>query len=299
MNKTTSIGPLSLGVATALALASTVRSASAAEPEPAPAAPQPMVQTVQLKAPPPPAQPSAPPAEQAAPLQPGSSDHDMWIGHIGVGWFGISNIPIADATPGGDANVPTLNAVTRTTVAAPAIGVRYWLDRIIGFDAGIGFNSSGGTQKTATPGTGGVVTTVENDKASATAFLFHGGVPLALANSKHFSFQVIPELNVGFATGTHKPPATLAPAAGPPPKVSRSGFLFDIGARVGAELYFGFIGVPQLALEGSVGLFFRMEKSEVSAGPASNKDSSTTIATTSFNNPWEIFTSTVAARYYF
>ena len=33
------------------------------------------------------------------------------------------------------------------------------------------------------------------------ALALHGGLPLVFAASTHFAFEVIPELNIGFATG--------------------------------------------------------------------------------------------------
>ena len=38
------------------------------------------------------------------------------------------------------------------------------------------------------------------------------------------------------------------------PDTSLTGSRIEIGARAGAEIQFGFIGVPQLALQGSIGV---------------------------------------------
>ena len=95
-------------------------------------------------------------------------------------------------------------------------------DPSLGIDAGLGFVSQGGT------------TTVDNgnqstdtDDTGVTGFLLHAGVPLNLADDGHFSFQVVPELNVGFAN------ATQSQGAGQP-DIKLSGFGLDIGARAGA-----------------------------------------------------------------
>jgi hypothetical protein len=40
---------------------------------------------------------------------------------------------------------------------------------------------------------------------------------------------------------------------------SYSGFLFEAGGRVGAEVHFGFLGLPYLAMQASVGLALRYE----------------------------------------
>jgi hypothetical protein len=119
-------------------------------------------------------------------------------------------------------------------------------------------------------------------------------VPIVLGGSQHFSVQVTPELEVGFGSGSIKPPpGSMAPTT------DLSGFLLQAGARAGAELYFGFIGVPQLSLDASVGLFLRSTSAKTSAGNASTKNSELLISTSAINNPWDIFRSNVAARYYF
>lgn len=220
------------------------------------------------------------PGQGPAAATAGDSDHDQMAGRLAVGFLGRNTVPIAAA--GGGVN----------DIAAPVIGVRYWLDPALGIDVGLGFSNSGGSTEVKT----GAQTTT-TDLPSVTAFLIHGGVPLSLASAKHFSFQVVPELNVGFASSTDK--ATPARQY----DIDYSGFMLDVGARAGAEIHFGFIGVPQLSLQGSVGLLFRTqntkETDKIPAGEASTSISGTSISTTVGDNPWNIFTSNVAALYYF
>ena len=47
-----------------------------------------------------------------------------------------------------------------------------------------------------------------------------------------------------------------------------SGFLIELGGKVGAEIHFGFIDLPQLALQGTLGLMIRHESrsADVPAG---------------------------------
>jgi len=218
-------------------------------------------------------------AQAQFPQQPAVSpaagtDHDRWVGRLGLGWYGVSDIPIGSAG---------------NTVSAPAIGVRYWLNRDLGVDAAIGFAMSSGSTTTSTQGQPDNVV----DKPSQTGFLLHGGLPFALHSEEHYTFLIIPEVNVGFASGSQK--------SGTPntPDTNHSGFRLDLGARAGAEIYFGFIGIPALALEGSVGLFFTTQSGSTETGPNKSKDSDTYIGTSSFNSPWDFFRSSVAARYYF
>jgi hypothetical protein len=203
---------------------------------------------------------ATPPAKEA-PAEYAGNDRDLFIGHIGVGYFGISQLPVGTA--------PSI-------VNAPVVGVRYWATHLVGIDAGIGF----GYNDTTVAGTVG--------STSAWGLAFHGGLPLALADSKHFTFELVPiEVTLGFTGGSTPNGATTT---------SQKGLRVDIGARVGAELHFGFIGIPQLALEGSIGLFFEYES--FGAGNAANS-SETTFSTSVGSAPWAIFTDTISALYYF
>lgn len=208
-------------------------------------------------------QAQGPAAPAPAATSQGGTDHDMFVGRVGLGWYGVSDIPVG---AGGG------------TVSAPAIGVRYWMSRDLGLDVGIGFSTASGS------------TTQGGDKAdkpSRTGFLLHGGLPFALHVEKHYAFLITPELNFGYAMGSDGD------------NIDHSGMRFDLGARAGAEVHFGFMGIPALALEGSVGLFFTTQSGSTETAGVTAKNSDTFIGTTSFNSPWDFFRSSVAARYYF
>ncbi|HYP75995.1 MAG TPA: hypothetical protein VER12_08575 [Polyangiaceae bacterium] len=200
-----------------------------------------------------------------------STDHALVVRHFGIGYMGRRTITINPAGP--------------TTVDAPIIGVRYWLDPMIGIDAGVGLLFSGGSTTLGDTST---------DLQGYSVFMLHGGVPLALAGSKHFSFQVIPELNFGIAG------SKTAPAMGGASN-DLTGIHFDIGARAGGEIQFGFIGIPELSLQAGVGLAFNYDhsKSTPAGGGASASRNTTSLGTSVGNNPWNIFTSNIAALYYF
>lgn len=202
---------------------------------------------------------------------PGTSDHDMMVGHLAVGYLGRRTIQIGAVGAGAGA----------AAVSAPVVGIRYWMDRGLGLDLGLGLMIQSSS--------------VENDAGDASgpnyfATILHGGVPLALASSRHFTFLVVPEANIGFGSGSQET------AGG---DVDMSGFQIDLGARAGAEIHFGFMGLPQLSLQGSVGVLFSMSsaKSEGDAGELTEKV--TRFQTAAYDNPWNIFTSNVAALYYF
>jgi len=211
----------------------------------------------------------AAPTAGAAPA--GTDDQKMWVGHIGIGWLGTVPIPFG---AGGNAD----------SITAPIVGFRYWVGPTLGLDVGLGFYSRGGSV-TGASGTSA-------DTPTTTAFALHAGLPLVLGSSQHLTVELVPELNVGFANRTSK--------AGDGTDITDSGLHVNVGARAGAELFFGFIGIPALALEGSVGLFLSSlsQKSDLGGG-ISTKASQLVISTSSVQQPWDIFRSDVAARYYF
>jgi hypothetical protein len=120
--------------------------------------------------------PGATPA--AAQAVAGSSDHDAVVGRLAVGYLGRNRIDLQGGAPAG------------AIIDTPVIGIRYWLSDMLGIDAGLGFGIASNSVKTAG---------VSADGPSYHLFMLHGGVPLSLASAGHFSFQIVPELNVGFA----------------------------------------------------------------------------------------------------
>jgi hypothetical protein len=224
----------------------------------------------------------------AAKVDDNTPDHERYIGRFAVGYFGVSQLPIANVTVnnGGFTLAPA-------NVNAPVIGVRYWLSRMIGIDGGIGLGLTSGSTETVNGGT-----TTTTDHPSAFGAALHGGVPIALAHGKHYTFLAIPELNVGFTSGTIKGVGNPAP-----PDIDLSGFRFDLGGRIGAEIHFGFIGLPELSLEGSVGLAFHRTaykaKSTNNGTTVSASDGTTSFGTNVQADPWALFVNNIAAFYYF
>ncbi len=212
------------------------------------------------------------------------SDHEKVVGHVAVGYLGLTAIPI-DPPAAGASNV----------VNAPVIGIRYWLAEKVGLDLGLGIGLTSASQESVA---GAITNTV--DAPSVFGGAIHGGVPIAFAHVKHFKFLLIPELNVGFATATQK---TATPANPTAPDISHTGFLFNVGARIGSEIHFGFIGVPQLSLQATVGFFVtaqnRKNSFEVNGSTTSNSLSQFGLGTTVQSDPWAIFANSISALYYF
>jgi hypothetical protein len=218
------------------------------------------------------------PGEGRAPTTaagPGSSAHEAVVGRLGVGWFGTRDVPVGPATMANSGPIPT-----------PIIGIRYWLGPAFGIDAGLGFF----TVSSATRNEAGTTSTVEGP--SRTSILLHAGVPINLADVGNFSFLVIPEFNLGIGTGGTK-------AQQGNMSTDLSGLLIEGGVRAGAEVFFGFIGIPQLSLEGTVGAFLSSSTGKISSGSTSTRFSSFVFSTSSVAQPWDIFRKDIAARYYF
>jgi hypothetical protein len=219
------------------------------------------------------AAPAEPPA--AARGETGESDHDRVVGHMGVTYFGVSSLLIGSGT----AANPTANQ----TITAPVLGIRYWLQPKVGIDAGIGLGFQNGS--TTVGGT-------STNNPSGFGLLLHAGVPLVLAGGQHYAFEIIPEANIGFASGSY--------SAGNAGNVSLSGFRLDLGARAGGEIHFGFMGVPQLSLVATVGLYIHDESWGTSPPMGgANGGQNLTISTSVQSNPWSIFTDNISAVYYF
>jgi hypothetical protein len=231
--------------------------------------------------------PGAAPAAAAA----GASDHDQMVGRLAVTYFGITDV-------GAGANAGTGSYASPYAVGgfAPVVGVRYWINGLLGIDGGIGLSLVGGSTTFDAP----PADPVDTDRDSFTGFVFHAGVPLAFASADHFTFELIPEANIGFTS------AGADPNGDAEGDIEHSGLHFDLGARVGAEIHFGFIKIPQLSLQASVGLRFDYDSGTTTdstpAAPAEDTElsaSRTELHTTVQGAPWAIFTNNIAALYYF
>ena len=232
--------------------------------------------------PPPPPEPARAPArnpfDRDVPVT--GTDHSLVVGHLGIGWFGVESLPAGLMTGAAGGGVDTGG-----TLYAPSIGARYWLNENLGIEGaiGIGIQSGGTNTRTGT-------TTIETNEPSLFGMSLHAGLPLALAASQHFVFELIPEFNFGFVTGGRELGDNDADI---------TGILLEVGARVGGEVHFGFIGIPQLALQGTVGLKMTYTGRNVDVGNVESSHHRLRFGTTVEGEPWDIFTGNIAASYYF
>lgn len=205
----------------------------------------------------------------------GETDHSKVIGHFGIGYLGRQTMTIGQ---------------DRTPIAAPVIGVRYWLSDFLGIDAGLGINYSGGAQTTNADGADNV------RKPGLFMHMIHVGVPLNFFSRGSFSFQLVPEMNFGWAFTGNQTDADDS-------VVRDTGLHFSAGAHAGAELQFGFIGIPELSLQGNVGLYVQHEAgaTRIDDGTTNVRtgDRTTSFGTTLGPDPWDVFTGSIAAMYYF
>ena len=256
-----------IGAAVSVITAAWTSASYAQEPPPMPpppveGAPQTAPQPAAPMPPPPPVMQQTPAPEPPHRAEP--SDLDPQARRVGIGYAGVSQIP----TGVGD-------------LTAPAIGVRVWASEAMGIDLALGFGWSGGSSEALGTST---------DKNSLYGFVFQGGLPFALANRRHVSFQVIPFAAIAYG-GTKMGTA--------PNETTYSGLRVDVGARAGFELFFGFIGIPELSLNATVGAQFSMRKVSTDSSGLTTSDTNLSFSTTVQNNPWDIFAGNVAARYYF
>jgi hypothetical protein len=235
------------------------------------------------------------PVEDPAPVEERPTDHEGVVRHVGIGFLGVSELPIARALPAGTKDEPGLSPNDRLlvrAVTAPTLGARFWLSKRFGLDAGIGFSFSSGSVSSDLGGT-----TVDVDKESIFAFLVHAGVPIVITDLQHMALLVVPAATFGMARSDVEPIFD----ENAPPAAELRGARLDVGVRAGAEVHFGFMGLPNLALEAGIGLLFTTEWASAAVGDQSIADVSTRISTTSFSDPWDLFSGvgSVSARYYF
>ncbi len=225
---------------------------------------------------------TTPPAA-AAPADTGT-DFSKIVKTIGVGYFGQFDVPLGDPNTG-----------TRT-VGTQLIGVRYFFSDRAGIDLGVGMGVVTGSDKTE--GAGTASTTI--DRPSSLAMSFKAGVPIVMFSSQHYSFFFEPMALLGFAGETRKP--TTANTA----NTKHNGSRFFLGGNAGALIQFGFIGIPQLTLDATIGLGLDVQggKTEepIPGSPSlvsKRSFSQTAFGTLTSHQPWNIFHTNVAAIYHF
>jgi hypothetical protein len=244
------------------------------QPEPAPAPAEP--------APPPVVEPAPAPAATRADAQTesedeGTSDHAAMVGRTAVGFLGIASVPVGGAL---------------AAIAAPVIGVRHWMSERTGLDVGVGF----GLERSSARFVPDVGDSVPLARQLGLAVSGHVGLPIAIFHRRHYAFLIIPEADIGFAFASEDPDPDIDDN-----ELKHLGVVVQPGARFGSEVHFGFIGIPQLSLQASVGVRGRYEwtQSKATASDDRTRNHDISVGTTVQSSPWNIFITNVAALYYF
>lgn len=211
------------------------------------------------------------------------TDHEKVVGGWGVGL--LSAVELRPLLPG--------PAYSEQSLVLAILGARTWFSEGFGFEAGLGFTTVHGTRADDVQD--------RDDVPDPTIWglALHLGVPISLYDDEHYHFLLLPELNMGMAMGkTEDDPNAAGDQA-----VRQRARLVGGGLRAGAEVQFGMIGLPMLALTGTVGVRLNYHQSSVEAaenGVVVTRTRSAFAATTSsFNDPWDLFVSSIAALYYF
>jgi hypothetical protein len=179
--------------------------------------------------------------------------------------------------------VPVGLGSSGSSITVPALGLRYWANEKVGLDVALGLGWTGGSTTAAGTST---------DKDSVFGFVLQAGVPLVLSAHRHVAFELIPYFAIAHGS-------TTINMGGGTANADLSGLRIDVGARAGFEVFFGFIGIPELALSATIGLQFESLTFSADSAGVSSSDSTLAFSTTVQNNPWDIFAGNVAARYYF
>jgi hypothetical protein len=239
-----------------------------------------------------------PTVTKASPTSEGSTtptDHELVIGAIGLGYIGSFRVPLPIAVPvgrGDQAGMFPNDSMNIRQILIPTLGVRKWFSKRRGFEAGVGLSlSAGGTS--AELGTA----TATVDKESIFAISVHAGVPIMILDTRHMAFLLVPEATLSLATSNIS--AEFEENA--PPDAKMRGGALDAGLRAGAELHFGFMGLPRLTLQAGVALYVTAQWASATVSNQSLTDRSVSVGFGSAGNPWDIFSgvANLSARYYF
>jgi hypothetical protein len=188
---------------------------------------------------------------------------------------------------------PNTGGATPLPLTVYTVGLRRWNGEPMGpfkgwgYDLGVGlaFTRSRVTQ----PQTGTLTT---SDGPSTSGFGLHAGLPLALSLHRHALFELVPEADVIWAS------ESIPPLAGGD-KTTYGGWSARLGARAGFEVFFGFVGLPELAIEASMGAALTFDSVSSKVGPVERSTRQWGLSTQRGSEPWSVFTGSVAAMYHF
>jgi len=212
------------------------------------------------------------------------SDHDLVVRRLGLGFFGVRSVPIGRGSKADE-------GAGEEQISAPSIGMRYWFSQRLGLDLALGFGFHDGSTEVDTPDAN--ASADNNDRIGVAV---HAGLPISFYQGQHYNFVLIPNLTFGFATGTNYD------ASDSDLDQDLSAMMFEVGGKIGGEVQFGFIDIPELALQATVGLNIRYASQKTKTGPSDAETRTTAntwdINTSVHDEPWDIFVGSITAIYY-
>lgn len=202
------------------------------------------------------------------------TDHENVVNRIGVGYLGSFSIPSVATTP--------------------IVGARYWLTEGLGVQAGLGVSAGRSNFVSEQPDS-------DSNNTDFFATTVHAAAPFVLFYDEHYKFLFIPELNIGFGLNESEGQREVFND-----DFENSVFAIGLAAKVGAEIHFGFIGLPMLSIQGTVGVnttFSTRKETRFTDASGqsefSRRTRSFSFGTTQFSDVLDFFSSNVAAIYYF
>ncbi len=185
-------------------------------------------------------------------------------GSVGVGYLGLASM--APTFTGGG-----LGGLAALRIQVPMLGIRWWFrDSRVGLDVGLGAMGA----------------TAPDFFSPSLMVVGHIGVPIALLSTQHVIVLLAPEFRAGFSTLTGG--------------ASAGGSLLELALRGGVELFFGFIGVPDLSVEAAVRVgVARDEQSFFSPFGGSSGTANFRFSTSLSGDAASVIASTLSLKYYF
>ncbi len=230
------------------------------------------------------------------------TDHDKVTGSFGAGFLGTRFVPAAlpasTSAVSFDGDGSATLTIVGDEVVVPLFGGRYWFTKTLGIELAVGFNVHSGSITREIPNPdANLGRSTDVDAPSTNAFAGRLAVPLSVYAASHLNVLLIPELDIGFSSTSIE--GFDVSTTGEPLDLQLDGFVFGLGGRVGAELSFGFIDVPQLSLQSSWGLRFESRKRSGKIGDAEMGLSETAVGTSWYGSPWDIIAGSLGVLYYF
>lgn len=202
------------------------------------------------------------------------SARERQAGTLGVGLIGLSSF---STTSSDLAGLGSLGGLAYSAPSVPLLGIRYWMKSSrMGIDVGVG------AMVASNP-------TLSTSSSPGIQLHAHVGLPIAIASGVNVIALIAPELRVGLKSVSVN--SSLSGA-----ETNQTGSLLELGVRGGLELYFGFIGVPELSLEAS----FRVAAArEAFTSGSSQQSEKFRFSTSLAGDAFSLLASSLALKYYF